>query len=185
MTQKYIEAACNLYYHLHHGFTGTGVHRVPIPGDTTRLPFATGLNAVEKRLAWAQHHIAKHMGGSQQLRQLMGHSEDGARVNYGDCLFMTISPNEQHSALVLRLSRFRQNDPYIRHGSEMQRRMAQADYPPLEARRTPMLPKDEVVIDLPEYDLRRVASARDPLADKPAGVFRSSSTSAGRSGAFW
>ena len=34
-----------------------------------------------------------------------------ARVTYGDCICFTISPNEQHSALVLRLSRFRQNGP--------------------------------------------------------------------------
>ena len=70
----YIRAAQSLFHHLHHGFTGTGVHRVPIAGDTTRLPFATGLSPLEKRLAQAQHFLAKHLAGSQQLRQLMGHT---------------------------------------------------------------------------------------------------------------
>eukprot|EP00973_Karenia_brevis_P024385 3362856-Karenia_brevis.AAC.1 len=55
------------------------------------------------------------MAGTQALRQIMGHRQFGARVNYGDCLFVTISPNEQHSARVLRLSRFRRNHPFIRH----------------------------------------------------------------------
>ena len=46
-----VEAASNLYHHLHHGFTGTGVHRMPVGGDRTKLPFAVGLSALEKKLA--------------------------------------------------------------------------------------------------------------------------------------
>ena len=63
-TTQYIQAAQKLYHHLHHGFTGKGVHRVPIAGDTTKLPYATGLTPVEKRLAWAQHFLASSLGGS-------------------------------------------------------------------------------------------------------------------------
>ena len=39
-----VEAAKSLYHHLHFGFVGTGVHRVPIAGDTTKLPYANGLS---------------------------------------------------------------------------------------------------------------------------------------------
>ena len=92
----------------------------------------------------------------------MGHYQYGAQVVYGDCLMLTISPNEQHSALVLRISRYRQNDPHIKHGSAEQKRLARRDYPPLEERRAPGV--EEVEIDLPEYDLRRALTARDPLA---------------------
>ena len=35
--QEYIQMASNLFYQLHHGFTGTGIHRMPIAGDTTKL----------------------------------------------------------------------------------------------------------------------------------------------------
>ena len=101
--RMYVEAAQNLYKHLHQGFTGKGVHRMPIAGDTARLPFANGLTPLERKMAWAQHFLAKHLGGTQQVRQLMGHTQFGARVTYGDCIFFTISPNEQHSALVLLL----------------------------------------------------------------------------------
>ena len=100
-TESQIAVMQKLYHILHHGFTGTGVHRVPIAGDTTRLPFANDLTPQQRRLAWAQHHLAKHMPGSQQVRQLMGHTQFGARVNYGDCLFFTISPNEQHSGAII------------------------------------------------------------------------------------
>ena len=79
-----IKAAGNLYHHLHNGFTGTGVHCVPSNGDTTRLPLAHGLSALEKKLAWAQHFLARHMAGSQQVFQLMGHMQFGASVMYGD-----------------------------------------------------------------------------------------------------
>ena len=99
---RFVEAAQNLYRHLHHGFVGKGIHRVPIEGDTTKLPHAADLTPLERRLAWSQHFLARHLPGSQQVRQLMGHTHFGARVVYGDCIFFTVSPNEQHSALVLR-----------------------------------------------------------------------------------
>ena len=86
----------------------------------------------------------------------MGHTHFGARVVYGDCLFFTISPNEQDSSLVLRLSRFRRNDPYLLHRDADTERLVGADFPKLES--------DNTVIDLPEYDLRRAATCRDPLA---------------------
>ena len=74
-----VEAAQDLYKHLHQSFTGKGVHRVTIAGDTTRLPFANGLTPLERKMAWAQHFLAKHLGGTQQVRQLMGHTQFGTR----------------------------------------------------------------------------------------------------------
>ena len=118
--QEYIKAAQNLFHQLHHGFVGRGIHRTPIAGDTTKLPFAVGLTPLEKKLALAQHFLAQHMAGTQQLRQVMGRAQFGARVVYGDCLFWTVSPSEQHSAMVLRLSRGREHDPFVLHGSHAQ-----------------------------------------------------------------
>ena len=153
-----IKAAGNLYHHLHNGFTGAGVHRVPINGDIARLPLAHGLSALEKKLAWAQHFLARRWAGSQQVRQVMGHRQFGARVMYGDCLCYIISPNEHHSALVLGLSRFRRNDPYCIHGDATRQQLAAAEQPPLEA-------QEEIAsVELPEYDPRMAATARDPLA---------------------
>ena len=180
---EFVKAAQSLYRHLHHGFVGQGMHRIPIAGDTSKLPLASGLTALEKRLAYAQHFLAKNMQGSQQLRQVMGHCHFGARVNYGDCLFFTISPNEQHSALVLRLSRFRRSDPYIKHQDPMRYHLAQQDFPSLERKERKRFctafsksssacscsmsgnrQEMDIEINLPEYDLRKVAAARDPLA---------------------
>ena len=85
--QDYFKAAQNLFHQLHNGFVGRGIHRTPIAGDTTKLPYAHGLSKVERRLAHAQVFLAQHLGGTQAVRRLMGHTQFGARVVYGDCIF--------------------------------------------------------------------------------------------------
>ena len=73
---------------------------------------------------------------------------------------LTISPNEQHSAFALRLSRFRENDPYVKQGDATTKSLASTEYPKLESGSR----DDTIEVELPEYDLRRAACARDPLA---------------------
>ena len=92
---------------------------MPLAGDTTKLPYADGLTPLQRRMAWNVHFLCQNQPGGQQLRQQMGHAQFGARVVYGDCLFYTLSPNEQHSAWVLRLSRYRANDPGVQGDSDL------------------------------------------------------------------
>ena len=87
-TDEYVKAARNLSHQLYHGFVGTGIHRMPIAGDTTKLQHAHGLSPLERRLARAQTFLAEHLGGTQAVRRLMGHAQFGARVVYGDCIFL-------------------------------------------------------------------------------------------------
>eukprot|EP00973_Karenia_brevis_P077190 10719099-Karenia_brevis.AAC.1 len=77
-----IEAAQILHRKLRSGFTGRGLHRVPIGGDMNKFPFAAGLTTLEKKLAWAAKYLATDTAGTQALRQIMGHRQFGARVNY-------------------------------------------------------------------------------------------------------
>ena len=67
-----------------------------------------------------------------------------------------------------RLSQFRQNDPFVKHGSLFDKKLARSTYPHLEtdAKKLPERHGDDdtVSIELPEYDLRRAATASDPLA---------------------
>ena len=117
-------------------------------------------------MAWAQHFLARNLGGAQHVMQLMGYLKFGARVTYGDCICFTMSPNEQHSALVLRLSRVHQNDPYVKHRGRHWKNLARREYPDLEAKEAmSAAASDNVVeVEFPEYDLRRAAAARDPHA---------------------
>jgi hypothetical protein len=77
---------------------------IPIGRDTTKLAKAEGLSERQRKLARNVSYLATHFPGTQQNWQLMGHRHLGARVNYGGCLFCTTSPNEHHSAMVLKLS---------------------------------------------------------------------------------
>ena len=53
------------------------------------------------------------MEGTQEQRHKIGHALLGARIVYGEALFITVSPSSRHSGLLLRLSRVRQNDPTL------------------------------------------------------------------------
>ena len=68
-----------------------------------------------------------------------------------------MSPNEQHSALVLRLSRYREQDPLLQADDDATtetRRFCGSNSPCLE----------KFDVELPGYEVRRVACARDPYA---------------------
>ena len=158
---KYAAMVKKLYETLWKGHVRYGNIRVPLNGDVTRLAQAEGLSPEEKHMARRIHYKAQHYPGTQQVRQLMGHSHWGARIVYGDTLFFTISVNENHSAWVLRLSRNRRNDPCLEHADPVWKELCAMDYPAVASSRCT---DDEIVIDLPEYDVRRLATARDPLA---------------------
>ena len=58
-------------------------------------------------------YLSGTIEGAQQIRLDMGHALFGARVEFGDPLFLTVSPSSRHSGRVCRLSRYRNNDPAI------------------------------------------------------------------------
>jgi hypothetical protein len=116
-----IKAAEELHRALWQGNTGTGEHKTPINGDTTRLPYANEISKLARRLAWNMHSKCQNMPGVQQIRRLMGHAQLGARVFYGDCIFTTVSPNSQQSDLVLMVSCYRERDPFVSGTDPIQR----------------------------------------------------------------
>ncbi len=110
----YVKDAQALYEKLWNGHQRFGNLKIPIAGDTTRLQCAEGLTPRQRHMARTQKYLAENMPGTGAVRKIMAHRHWGARVNFGDCLFFTISPNEHHSALVLKLSRVRRNDPCLK-----------------------------------------------------------------------
>ena len=94
------------------------------------------------------------------MRQQMGHAQFGARVVYGVCLFYTLSPNEQLSAWVLRLSRYRKNGPCLQPDDEVHHHLRSC-----AGRMEPKLVQsEEAIIEFLAYKFRRLMTARDPLA---------------------
>ncbi|CAK9024343.1 ATP-dependent DNA helicase [Durusdinium trenchii] len=131
----HIQTMQKLYHVLQSGTFTVGKTKKPINGDTSKLPFADGLTDAERAIARKVNYLASHLPGNPLTRRVMGHVQFGARVVYGDCVFMTISLNEHHSALVLRLFRARRSDPFLDTKAAVaqeSRRWAGKDVPPLE-----------------------------------------------------
>ena len=99
----------------------------------------------------------KALPGTQEMRTKIGHLGFWASVNYGNGIFITISPGERHNYLALKFSRYRSDDPFIRNW--MHPEWAGPDKPHLEPK-----PEDTYSVDIPGYDMRRIMSAEDPLA---------------------
>ena len=55
--------------------------------------------------------VTQSIAGCQALRRRIGHCLFGFRVVFGECFFITVSPNRRWSHLIMRLSRTRRNDP--------------------------------------------------------------------------
>ena len=70
----------------------------------------------EKLVLRSYLNVTKNISGCQALRSKIGHILFGFRCVYGECIFVTVSPNRRHSSLILRLSRARRNDTMLSKG---------------------------------------------------------------------
>ena len=100
--------------------------------------------------------------GTRQIRRSINHLLLSVQVVHGLLAFLAYIPSERHSGLTGRLSRYRRNDPGITVGSPEFQRYAGYDQPSLFSGQ---LGDDETVeFDVPDYDLRRLMNARDPVS---------------------
>ena len=86
---------------------------VPINGNLGLLFSDSSIDATDKLILRSYMAVTKNISGCQALRKRIGHILFGVRCCYGESIFVTISPNRRHSALLLRLSRCRRNDPML------------------------------------------------------------------------
>ena len=98
-------AGAGLYQKLWKGIYTVRGKKRKVAGDLTRLQHAEGLSSVEKQLLRSVGYMSSQIAGTQGIRLKIGHCLFGQRVVYGEGIFMTISPSERHSGLVLHLSR--------------------------------------------------------------------------------
>ena len=157
------EAAALLYEKLGKGFWWDGRKRRKINHDVTKLPYAVDLTAMEKELVKDLTFLSGKFAGTQQIRLDIGHALFGARVEFGDPLFLTVSPSSRHSGMCIRLSRYRRSDPAITYEDKSRKGVAPwhaASRPRME----PPSQSTDSTIDVPGYEVRRVVAARDPWA---------------------
>ena len=105
--------------------------------------------------------MSSRLAGTRQVRRSINHLLFSARVTYGTPTFITVTPSERHSGLAVRLFRYRRNDPAIMHAGNNFQAYIGFNYPSIYFDDVEAWEKTEV--DLPEYDIRRAITGRDPL----------------------
>ena len=135
---------------------------MPIRGDTSKLLFAEGTSARQRAMLQNMHYISSALPGTQEIRRQMGHVGQAGNRVYGCGIFMTISPSERHNGLAIRLSRYRPSDPLLHPSvAAAEREWIGSETPSI--RRVNQNDAEDVDVSIPDYDLRRLILARDPL----------------------
>jgi hypothetical protein len=162
------EAATRIYDLLWQGeYLGPGGKRLPVRGDISKILQIVGLTSTQKAMLQNYQFMSSRLPGTRQIRRSINHLVFSSRVVYGCPIFMTVTPSERHSGLAIRLSRYRRTDPGITSSAQ--------DFLPWIGHNRPSLmaasrglqkqpDEEEELVDLPDYDLRRLMTARDPLA---------------------
>ena len=121
------------------------------------------LSEMDRNLATGLVFLQKKYAGTQQVRLMIGHALFGARVEFGDQLFLTILLSSRHSGTSMRLSRYRQSDPALQTNLD-----DRSDFSVWSGAKRPRIfahaTRDEVILDLPDYKTRCEAMASDPWA---------------------
>ena len=143
---------------------------VPINGNIGPLFSDSAIGPTDKLILRSYMSVTKNISGCQALRQRIGHILFGFRCCYGECIFVTVSPNRRHSALILRLSRCRRNDPMLANRdsnssdrsnllSHWRHRYASATEPSFFSNasyvRDPQGEEVRRCVDLPEWSVRQ------------------------------
>ena len=108
--QQLIDAATSLLQRLQKGTVKIHNQERPVNGDLAMLFRAHDVQPGENLLLRCYLNITQSIAGCQAIRRRIGHCLFGFRVVFGECVFVTVSPNRRMSGLIMRLSRIRPND---------------------------------------------------------------------------
>ena len=86
-------------------------------GDMSKLAHADGLDKTQKALLQNYNFMSARIPGTRQIRRSISHVIFSSRVVYGLPIFMTVTPGERHSGLMIRLMRYRRSDPTVNVGA--------------------------------------------------------------------
>ena len=112
-------AASYLLHKLEKGeYTLPDGRRRKINNDASKLLFAVGLGNLQRRLLADFRFRCAAIPGTQEIRTKIGHLGFWACVTYGNGIFCTLSPGQRHNYLAVRLSRYRQDDPFTTNRGE-------------------------------------------------------------------
>ena len=163
LTNKEIaEAARELLKALAHGKYRdiSGVFKA-VNKDFTKLRYVPELSDAARRLLDNIEARSRNIPGTHEVRKIMRQQTHAYRVCHGTSLFVTFSPSERDTTLMLKLARARQGDPAV--SADENKIFQSRQKPELDVEFYNLSP-EELVQALPDYDERKKILARDPLA---------------------
>lgn len=110
-----VKAAAGLYEILRNGtyLCARSGKRIKINGDSSKLPYATNVTALQRKLIADLNFRCKKLAGTTAATKKLYNVIRFAGLFYGHPTFVTVTPTERHGVLALRLSRYRACDPYM------------------------------------------------------------------------
>lgn len=132
-------------------------------GDTAKIVDAIGLTATQCALFRNYRLMSSRILGTRQVRRSINHHVFSSRITYGLPICMTITPSERHSALMVRLSRYRRSDLAILVANPDFARWSSYNSPSVQSCETPAGDAEQEYFEVPSYDLRKLMIARDSV----------------------
>ncbi|CAK9070711.1 ATP-dependent DNA helicase, partial [Durusdinium trenchii] len=103
----------------------------------------------------------RNVAGTHEVRSTMRHQTHAYRVKFGLAIFITFSPSERDSTLMVRMARARPTDPAA--VADSRKAFYSREKPQLDVEFCRLSP-ERLAEELPNYQDRRALLARDPLA---------------------
>eukprot|EP00438_Fugacium_kawagutii_P033974 Skav228932 [mRNA] locus=scaffold2181:248822:258688:+ [translate_table: standard] len=135
-----------------------------VQGDVTKLPYVRHLRPAARKLLQHMRHTAQSLPGTQEARRQMRFEIGAMRVRYGVPLFITVSPDESHQWLFVRMARTRAADPVRTAAPDQEWICGDRTFPPLGDDVAFPVCIERLQRCLPGWQQRRRLLARDPLA---------------------
>ena len=129
----------------------------PVGGDVTKAYYAPGLSQPARRMLLNVSHMTRAIPGTQEVRRTMRFIAHSFRVYHGAAIFITLSPDEKHNSIMMRVARLRDNDPSVKHHPTSRKWFGRME-PPLVG----WAEHDDE--ETPSFELRRHIMARSPLS---------------------
>ena len=171
---KYVKAAERLLERHESGEVWIHGRKQRVNGDFTRLRYADGITEDEEDLLRLYRKSTRCLAGGQEMRRTFLPKTNGFRIVYGDCIFLTITPDRRHSSLVWRFHRARRNDTFLQDYDGVERDRTTYWRRKWSGPNEPSLYHDEEFVEFeidaqelasfPTVDECKAMSARDPLS---------------------
>ena len=114
-------AACEISEALRGNYLSSDGHSRPVAGNLGKVALVPGLSSLSQRLLRQVQYSIRRIPGTTGVRSLMRHRAQAMQLYYGTPLFVTLSPAEKHNWIMLKLARWRMEDPAVQQDPALQK----------------------------------------------------------------